>query len=570
MNARHVRNALFLALLIGFLWYAWRYIQATSFEIGGSKYYILFDDAMISMRYAYNLAHGNGLVWNVGERVQGFTNPLWVLFMAGLHRLPLEPAQLSLAVQITGTALLAATLYFVRRIVEHFTDDLLAMLAAVAFTAFYAPLNSYVFLGMEVSALALVLTAAVWIVLRNGDGRFTPWLYGLLAVGTLLRSDAAVAYVVVLAAQLILQRQFRGRNLAWGAGLLALSLGGQALASNAYYGQWLPNTYYLKLEGWPFALRILRGLYALVWFIYYSNWAIFLLPLTLLLFRRDWKVTLLLALIFAQLAYSVFVGGDAWEHHGGANRFICIVMPLLFCLLAVAAEELRQRGAALWPGARWPQAASRVAWAACFVLAMLNLNLLLGDWKSIERWTLARRPDYVAGSDSNLAIALALQQTVTRQASIAVLGAGTVPYMLPDNPVLDILGKTDPIIAHGPVRTPMSIADVPDMRPGHMKWNYNRTFGELKPDVIVAIWPGTDAEAAPYLVDYVQGVVAPGVRVYLRRGFSEHPLGKGQDLRLISRPDRCDDCTASMMRMTRMPSSSVQDGWLSPRATERK
>jgi arabinofuranosyltransferase len=517
MNAKHFRDALFAALVVGFLIYAWRYIQATSFDIGGTRFYVLFDDAMISMRYAYNLAHGNGLVWNAGERVQGFTNPLWVLYMAGLHRLPLEPAQISLAVQITGALLLAATLFFVRPIVEHFTGDLLAMLAAVALTAFYAPLNSYVFLGMEVSALALVLTAAVWIVLRNGQERFTPWLYVLLGVGILLRSDAAVPYVIIVAAEVILQRQFRVQNLAWGLGLLAICLGGQAVASHAYYGQWLPNTYYLKLEGWPFALRILRGLYALVWFIYYSNWVVVFLPMTLLFFRRDWKVMLLFALVFGQLAYSVYVGGDAWEHHGGANRFICIVMPLLFCLLAISAEELRQRGAGLWNDTRGAQIISRLAWAACFILAILNMNLLLGDWKSIERWTLARRPDYVAGSDSNLAIALALQQTTTDQATIAVLGAGTIPYLLPNNTVFDILGKTDPVIAHGPVRTPMSIADVPDMRPGHMKWDYARTFGELKPDVIVSIWPGTGDEAAPYLKNYVEGEIAPRVKVYLLR-----------------------------------------------------
>jgi hypothetical protein len=142
----------------------------------------------------------------------------------------------------------------------------------------------------------------------------------------------------------------------------------------------------------------------------------------------------------------------------------------------------------------------------------------MGDWKSIERWNLSRRPDYVAGSDTNLSIALGLRNTTTSDATIAVLGAGTVPYLLPENRVLDILGKTDPVIAHGPVRTPMSIEDVPDMRPGHMKWDYARTFGELKPDVIVSIWPGTEAEAAPYLQDYVLGVIAPRIKVYLREG----------------------------------------------------
>ena len=149
---------------------------------------------------------------------------------------------------------------------------------------------------------------------------------------------------------------------------------------------------------------------------------------------------------------------------------------------------------------------------------MLNFNLLIGDWKSIERWDLYRRPDYVAGNDHNLQIALDLKNTTKPGASIAVVGAGTIPYLLPDRYAIDILGKADPVIAHEQVRTPMSIEDVPDMRPGHMKWNYAHTFGELKPDVIVSIWEGTSQEAAPYLKDYVYANVGGGVKVYLRRG----------------------------------------------------
>ena len=118
-----------------------------------------------------------------------------------------------------------------------------------------------------------------------------------------------------------------------------------------------------------------------------------------------------------------------------------------------------------------------------------------------------------------------MAQTTKPGASIAVVGAGTIPYLLPNDPVLDILGKTDPVIAHEKVRTPMSIEDVPDMRPGHMKWDYARTFGELKPDVIVSIWPGTDAEAAPYLKDYVSAVIAPGHEGLLPQGFHHDPVG---------------------------------------------
>jgi hypothetical protein len=250
---------------------------------------------------------------------------------------------------------------------------------------------------------------------------------------------------------------------------------------------------------------------------------LFFLPLSIYFFRRDWKVTLLVFVILGQLAYSVYVGGDAWEDHGGANRYIAIAMPLFFALFAVAFEQLRLKALEVFNSARLAVNISRLAWLAVFIIAMLNFNLLIGDWKSIERWDLYRRPDFVAGNDHNLQIALDLQKTTTPGASVAVVGAGTIPYLLPDRYAIDILGKADPVIAHEEVRTPMSIEDVPDMRPGHMKWDYAHTFGELKPDVIVSIWEGTSQEAAPYLKDYVFANIGGGVKVYLRKG-STHIL----------------------------------------------
>jgi len=543
MNSKLLRNLLFGLLVLGFFYYAYRYIEATVFLIGGEKYYLLFDDAMISMRYAYNLAHGLGPVWNAGERVEGFTNPLWVGFMALVHLLPIPLSKTSLVIQVSGAIFLAATLYFVRLIVEHFTDDLLTMLAAVALTAFYQPLHSWDLLGMEVSVLGLLLTAAVWLILKNEEGvaprilrqRFGTFgsaatqggAYVLLAVSTLVRFDMAVPFLVILTVLSVTQKQSRRGHLLWGLGLLVLFLGGQTLARYLYYGDLLPNTYYLKVEGWPFALRILRGLYALSHFIYYSNWVLFLLPLSLFFFRRDWKVTLLLAVIAGQLAYSVYVGGDAWEQHGGANRYIAIAMPLFFAGFAWAVEEIRRRAVGFLTTKdtkvhegktlekRWAEVGSQLVVVVLLVIAMYNFNALIGDWKSIERWTFNRRPDYTAGNEHNLQIALALQEATSPGASIAVIGAGTIPYLLPDRYAIDILGKADPVIAHGPVRTPMSLVDVPSMRPGHMKWDYAHTFGELKPDVIVSIWEGTGDEAAPYLKDYVYGEIGDKLRIYL-------------------------------------------------------
>ena len=62
-----------------------------------------------------------------------------------------------------------------------------------------------------------------------------------------------------------------------------------------------------------------------------------------------------------------------------------------------------------------------------------------------------------------------------------------------------------------------------DYRPGHLKRDYAYSIGELKPDVVVEVWPGTNAEAAPFLKDYVEIRVPelerwlPDGRMYLRQ-----------------------------------------------------
>ena len=60
------------------------------------------DDAFISFRYARNLAAGNGLVFNVGERVEGITNFLWTISFVPFSRLGVDLVQVS---QLLGIGL---------------------------------------------------------------------------------------------------------------------------------------------------------------------------------------------------------------------------------------------------------------------------------------------------------------------------------------------------------------------------------------------------------------------------------------------------------------------------------
>src|SRR5215831_10599096 len=48
------------------------------------------DDALITVRYAENLARGNGLVYDAGEKVLGTTTPLWALVLAGASKIGVD------------------------------------------------------------------------------------------------------------------------------------------------------------------------------------------------------------------------------------------------------------------------------------------------------------------------------------------------------------------------------------------------------------------------------------------------------------------------------------------------
>ena len=48
------------------------------------------DDSFISLRFVERLLHGDGLTWTDGERVEGYSNLLWVLLTASLGAVGVE------------------------------------------------------------------------------------------------------------------------------------------------------------------------------------------------------------------------------------------------------------------------------------------------------------------------------------------------------------------------------------------------------------------------------------------------------------------------------------------------
>jgi hypothetical protein len=492
-----IRYLLLALIVLAYLAYAWEYIRQTSFEIDGQRYYVLFDDAMISMRYAKNLAQGDGLVWNPGgERVEGYSNPLWVVWMTLLHFLPLPASQVSLAVQVSGAALMAVGLLFVQLVADELGAPAWVGLAAAALTAFYTPLHNWALQGMEVSALAPITLIAAWQALRVArSGRFSAGLYILLGAATLVRIDMAVVFAAVLAFLLLADAPNRKAHLLWGLGSLAVFMGGQTLWRLAYYGEALPNTYYLKVTGVPLWFRVAHGAYVFWQFVWSTNVLLYLLPVALLPAWRDWRAFFLVGVFLAFSAYSIYVGGDAWEHRGGANRFIAVAMPLFFVAFTYTVERLRAALAKDRPA--WAGAALLLLALAGVGLSAYNFNTMLGaNW--LQRWTLRRQPLFVSGTERYTRMGLTLKQITAPGASIAVVTAGAIPYFA-ERTAIDLMGKNDATIARLPMRVEASLAEAPNFRPGHTKWDYGYSITGLKPDVVAQLWDETGPEAEPYL-----------------------------------------------------------------------
>lgn len=502
-----------------YLLYAILFIYRTSFTIEGTRYFSLFDDAMVSMRYARNLAHGHGLVWNPGgERVEGYTNLLWVLIMSPVHLLPIPPEQISLVIQLLSASFLATNLFFVQKLSgilrPHFPN---VSILAIFVTAFYLPLNNWALQGMEVGLLTLLLTTAVWLVSRSvllNAPSLKPYL--ILAIGTLVRLDMSIPFVVILATHTLLISRHRTQQLIYACAVLLFFLLPQTLFRVLYYGDILPNTYYLKMTGYPLLLRITRGIYVFLEFILRANILFVLLPLVLLI-RPSKPILLLLSVLGGQILYSIYVGGDAWEWWGGSNRYIVIAMPIFFVLFSHALWMLVDKIVTAGPNTVPMIRLRRQAVFLCVgMLAVVNFNSIYGP-SALAEWLLLKCPLWTCTNAQVVRTALMVRELTTQEAKVAVVWAGILPYFA-ERHAVDLLGKNDKVIARKPMRVSAGLSRFKDFYPGHLKWDYAYSIGELRPDVIISLW-GDREEAAPYLSAY-RAIEVNGTCLWVRRGSS--------------------------------------------------
>ena len=474
-------NTFFYMLFVFFILYSSYFIYQTSFKIGETRFFCLFDDAMISMKYAKNFANGMGLVWNAGgERVEGITNLLWTISMSFFHLLPVSISKISLVIQLSALlCLLVSLILYVKIVYLVSKQRVLVVLGALFLTMFYYPSINWSLQGMEVGVLFLVLNAALVLILsarENNVFSFTGYI--ILGVGSLFRIDMFIPFITIAIYMFLTDKKHRKKHLFYSLTVFLIFFSGQTLFRFIYYGEFFPNTYYLKVTGIPLWLRIQRGMAIAYDFLLNIKYIVLVVIFGLIIHRKNRFFSLFIFLFVMQILYSIYVGADVWER-GGANRFICIVMPyFILCFvffLYFFLECLFSKKKTLI-----------TVYSILLVVSLISLNSFNQDvWKE---FLFRKKPYETVLNKHYLEVALLVKMIALPQATIGVSRAGILPYFSERNAV-DFLGKSDKFIARQHMQLSPDNLSVRDrFLPGHVKWDYSYSIGELKPDIIPHYW----------------------------------------------------------------------------------
>ena len=212
----------------------------------------LCDDAFITLRTVDNFINGYGLVWNVGERVQTYTHPLWMFALSAIYALTREPYYTTLALSIGLSAVTVGLILWQSRL-----DVLLTASVAVVLIGSKAFID-YSTSGLEnpLAHLLLVVFICLWFK-SSSNARLGLAMGGAAGLLMLNRLDHGL---LILPALLVAVRRLPCRQALAVLVTAALPVFLWTGFSMLYYGFPFPNTYYAKqAPGIPRTEYLLQG-----------------------------------------------------------------------------------------------------------------------------------------------------------------------------------------------------------------------------------------------------------------------------------------------------------------------
>ncbi len=396
----------------------------------------MLDDAFISFRYAENIADGNGAVYNVGEKVEGYTTFLWVIILAAGKWFGFNTVIFSKIMGLIfafGCLVLLGNAHRFVGVIEPRIS-----IAAVLFLGTSGVFLPWGVSGMEVTLFTFLILIDVLYYLRIKEfGNIRRYIFlGILCGLTALTRPEGLLIFGLISADILFTKNKKIYVL-----YLILAFGALYLPYYIwrydYYGYLFPNTFYAKV-GWSIE-QVFRGFRYLI--IFAIPAMAILLPMIdplaiSLLFKKYSRLYILPIIVGVYTIYIILIGGDSMP----AARFFTPIMPI-FCILSAMSVML----------------ISGIRKVVFIVMVVIVYNFVLLDFFNMKPHIESDRVAEVGKE-----VASWLRENVSPGALIATNTAGSIPYYSKFK-TIDMLGLNDVHIAH------REIPDLGSGWPGHEK-----------------------------------------------------------------------------------------------------
>jgi len=207
------------------------------------------EDCFISFRYVDNFINGKGLVFNEGERVEGYSNFLWVVLLAFFRKLGISPIFMSKFLGVSSTVLLLWTVSYYSLKKNQRKIDWIYL--ATPLMVFFNPMLHYhAGRGLETNLYALLF---VWAIFSFKRRNYTNSSLAFAAIA-LTRPEGFVYFWLLIPMLFLDIRLSRTEKFHYPVPLIRLRFFVPYLSIVVcfflwrllYYGNLLPNTVYAK------------------------------------------------------------------------------------------------------------------------------------------------------------------------------------------------------------------------------------------------------------------------------------------------------------------------------------
>ncbi len=231
------------------------------------------DDVFINFRYSENLAKGHGLVWNPGEDpVEGYTTFGWVVLNALAIYVGISPIIWSQMISVISAIGIVIILILICRK----SLFMIPLLGTILLNPFFAIATVQ---GMETTTTAFVTMLSAYLIYNFSENKRKSYLYCSFFLSTIamfLRPDLVIFFLAVYSCLLFINKESRKKILSGSIILVIIPLLIWFIWRVNYYGNFLPNPFYVKALGGTIG-KDLRGVFDSI--INTSRFITFLLPL---------------------------------------------------------------------------------------------------------------------------------------------------------------------------------------------------------------------------------------------------------------------------------------------------